>query len=115
MKSHLALAVVASLLSGAVLAHSRSESTTPTDGAKIAETPQMIRMIFDDPMRITTVRLVNADGTEMRLDGGTGLEPSLEFIAEPAPLAPGSYRVEWRGLASDGHAMKGSFSFEVTD
>jgi methionine-rich copper-binding protein CopC len=51
----------------------------------------------------------------MPMERGTGLEPSLEFHAEPAPLAPGSYTVEWRGLASDGHAMQGSFSFELVD
>lgn len=98
-----------------LLAHSEKEGTTPADGAQLTETPEMIHMVFDDPMRITMVRLVNADGAQMPLERETGLEPSLEFHAEPEPLAPGRYRVEWRGLASDGHAMQGSFSFELTD
>ena len=102
-------------LSAAALAHSQKEGTTPTDGAQLTETPETIRMVFDDPMRITMVRLVNAEGSEMPITRETGLEPSLEFHAAPEPLAPGRYTLEWRGLASDGHAMQGSFSFELTD
>lgn len=115
MKSRLAIAIAAALLSSAAFAHSEKEGTTPVDGAQLTETPEMIHMVFDDPMRITMVRLLNADGAEMPMERGTGLEPSLEFHAEPEPLSPGSYTVEWRGLASDGHAMQGSFSFELAE
>lgn len=115
MKLRLALAIAAALLSSAAFAHSEKEGTTPPDGAQLTETPEMIHMVFDDPMRITMVRLVNADGAEMPMVRETGLEPTLEFHAEPEPLAPGDYTVEWRGLASDGHAMQGSFSFELSD
>lgn len=115
MKSRSALTIAAALLSGAAFAHSEKEGTTPVDGAQLTETPEMIHMVFDDPMRITMVRLLNADGAEMPMERGTGLEPSLEFHAEPEPLSPGRYTVKWRGLASDGHAMQGSFSFELVE
>ena len=98
-----------------LLAHSEKQGTTPEDGAQLAETPEMIHMVFADPMRVTMVRLLNADGADMPMERGTGLEPSLEFHAVPEALIPGSYTVEWRGLASDGHAMQGSFSFEIAD
>ena len=94
-------------------AHSDKKSTTPADGTTLTDTPDMIHMVFDDPMRVTMVKLLNADGAEMPLERGTDLDPSLEFHAEPEPLSPGAYTVEWRGLSSDGHAMSGSFSFEI--
>ncbi len=96
-------------------AHSEKEGTTPTDGAQLTETPPLIHMVFNDPMRLTMVRLLNEDGVEMPMNRETNLEPSKEFQAEPEPLPAGQYRVEWRGLATDGHAMQGSFSFNVTD
>jgi methionine-rich copper-binding protein CopC len=98
-----------------LLAHSEKEATTPANGAQLTETPEMIHMMFADPMRVTMVRLLNADGADMPMERGTGLEPSLEFHAVPETLVPGSYTVEWRGMASDGHAMQGSFSFEIAD
>jgi methionine-rich copper-binding protein CopC len=94
-------------------AHSDMESTTPADGATLTDTPDMIHMVFDDPMRVTMVRLLDGDGDEMPLERDTGLDPSLEFHAVPEPLGPGAYTVEWRGLSSDGHAMEGRFSFEI--
>lgn len=96
-------------------AHSEKEATTPANGATLSDTPEMIHMVFDDPMRVTTVRLLDAEGAEIPLERGTGLDPSLEFHAEPEPLSPGAYTVEWRGLSGDGHAMEGSFSFEIED
>ncbi|RBI82531.1 copper resistance protein CopC [Rhodosalinus halophilus] len=111
----LPVAAALMLASAPLLAHSEKEGTTPADGARLTETPDMIHMVFDGPMRVTMVRLVNAEGAEMPLERETGLEPSLEFHAEPEPLEPGRYTVEWRGLASDGHPMQGSFSFELGD
>ena len=113
MKSRLTIAIAAALLSSAAFAHSEKEGNTPAHGAQLTETPEMIHMVFDDPMRVTMARLVNADGAEMPMARGSDLEPSLEFHAEPEPLSPGSYTVEWRGLASDGHAMQGNFMFTV--
>lgn len=115
MKTLLGLVMAVTLLSGAALAHAKKSGTTPMDGAQLSETPEMIHMVFDGPMRITMVRLTDADGAEFPVARGTGMEPSLEFHAEPEPLAPGRYTVEWRGLAADGHAMQGSFSFDLID
>lgn len=109
----LTAAAIASLLAMGAAAHSEKEATTPADGATLSETPDMVHMVFDDPMRVTMVRLLNEDGAEMPLERGTSLDPSLEFHAEPEPLGPGAYTVEWRGLSGDGHAMSGSFSFEI--
>ena len=113
MKSTLGLAATLALFGAAAFAHSEKEGTTPPDGATLSETPEMIHMVFEDPMRITLVRLLDQDGAEMPIERETGLEPSTEFHAEPEPLTPGLYLVEWRGLASDGHAMQGSFSFTI--
>lgn len=115
MKRGLTAIAVLISLGGVAAAHSEKKGTTPANGAQLTETPEMIHMVFDDPMRITLVRLLGEDGAEIPMQRGTGLEPSLEFHAEPGPLTPGGYRVEWRGLASDGHVMQGSFSFELTD
>ena len=95
-------------------AHSKSEATTPADGATVTEVPEL-SMRFDDPMRIISVTLASPDG-DVEIERETGMDPATEFRAMPVEdLAPGSYRFDWRGMASDGHPMQGSFSFTVAE
>lgn len=115
MKRGLILALLAAISANTAVAHSKKKETTPEDGAVLSEAPSTIGMTFDDPIRITMVRLLNAAGDEMPIERETGLEPTLNFSAEPSTLEPGAYTVEWRGLAKDGHAMKGSFSFRLAN
>ena len=93
-------------------AHSKSETTTPPDGATV-ESVEALEMRFDGPMRIIKVTLTS-DGEEVEVERETGMEPVTKFRAVPAgELAPGAYEVEWRGMSADGHPMQGQFGFTV--
>jgi len=95
-------------------AHSKSEATTPADGATVTEVPEL-SMRFDDPMRIISVTLTSTAG-DVEIERETGMDLATEFRALPLDeLAPGNYRFDWRGMASDGHPMQGGFSFTVTE
>ena len=74
-------------------------------------------MRFDDPISIILVTLTSSDGdVNVEIERETGMDPTQEFRALPSEaLAPGSYRFDWRGMASDGHPMQGSFSFTVVE
>ena len=108
-----ALAALLALSTGpSALAHSKSETTTPADGATV-ETVEVLEMRFDGPMRIIKVTLIS-EGEELDVERETGMEPVTEFRAVPASdLMPGTYEVEWRGMSADGHPMQGSFGFTV--
>ena len=98
----------------AAFAHSDSEGTTPQDGATLSDVSEF-SMRFDDPMRVIAVTLTSDDG-DIEINRETGMDPVREFRATPAaPLTPGTYRFEWRGMAADGHPIQGGFSFTVTD
>ena len=109
------IALVLIFASGLSLAHSSKEAVEPADGAIIDASPRIIAMRFDEPMRITKITLTNNAGKDFALVRNDDLQPLKRFEAVPEALAPGRYTVEWRGLASDGHAMSGSFSFQVGD
>ena len=101
-------------LAGAAHAHSKAEKTLPADGTTVAAV-ETITIRFDAPMRVTAVSLTR-DGTDVAVERKTGMEAVTDFEAEPAePLAPGPYRVEWRGLSTDGHPMQGGFGFTVSE
>lgn len=97
-------------------AHSPLKVTSPAAGEILAEAPQSINLTFAKAARVTKVTLTYTNGDISQTDR---LElPSKKFITEMA-LTPelkgaGTYKVDWRALSEDGHAIKGSFSFTVT-
>ena len=108
-----AAGALALALGGAAAAHSRAEATAPANGAVVATAPEAITIAFDKPMRITLIELTNAVGDAFALERTDEMAPVTRFEATPPALPAGSYTVRWRGLSEDGHAMKGTFSFEV--
>ena len=102
------------LLPTTAFGHSKAEQTTPGNNTTV-EIVEVIEIRFDDPMRVTTISLKGPDG-EVEIKRETGLDPVTEFRASPtATVGSGIYRVDWRGLAADGHPMQGSFSFTVAE
>ena len=108
------LAATVALSSAPGFAHSKSETTTPMDGATV-DAVEVLEMRFDDPMRIIAVTLTS-EGDELEIERDTGMEPVTEFRAVPASdLMPGTYEVEWRGMSADGHPMQGGFGFTIEE
>lgn len=101
------------VLAVSAAAHSTKESTVPADGAILTAPPATVEMRFDSPMRITMITVTDQDGESYPLARDKSLAARETFIARPETLPAGQYRVEWRGLAEDGHAMQGEFSFTV--
>ncbi|MFK7745892.1 MAG: copper resistance protein CopC [Roseobacter sp.] len=114
MKSKIiALAALLTLATNA-LGHSKATQTTPDNNAMV-QAIDIIEMQFDDPMRVTAISLTGPSGN-VEIIRETGLEPVSEFRARPnETLGAGVYHVDWRGLASDGHPMQGTFSFTIAE
>jgi methionine-rich copper-binding protein CopC len=108
-----ALLHVVIALGAPALAHSQKEGTIPEDGARLTNPPPVIELAFNAPMRITHMTLTNAEGDSFGLARDKSLAARKEFSARPDDLPAGEYTVEWRGLAEDGHAMRGAFSFTL--
>lgn len=94
------------------LGHSASQSTRPADGARLDAPPERIHIRFDQPIRITLVRLTDASGQRHEVSYETG-EATTRFEGSPPKLRSGSYTIEWRGLSADGHPASGKFSFRI--
>ena len=107
------LLLLATLATGAAVAHSKQEVTFPADGAVLATSPDVVSMRFDAPMRITVISLTSETGGTFDLGRSDGMQPVTDFRATTPVLPDGRYTVDWRGLSLDGHPMKCRFSFEV--
>ncbi|MGJ8605944.1 MAG: copper resistance CopC family protein [Marivita sp.] len=109
------IALSLAFLTGSADAHSKKEATEPADGAVLETSPPTIAMRFDMPMRVTLISLTDQDGAAHDVTRTDNIQPVSEFSAAPPALPVGQYKVEWRGLADDGHPMQGTFSFEIAN
>lgn len=112
MKKLMTLALISTLATGA-FAHSRVDTTTPENGAALAEAPTEIRFNFAAEIRLTRVDMIHQDHPAVRLDLGDQTSFDRVFALPLHGMGEGIYRIEWRGLGVDGHAMQGAFTFTV--
>ncbi|SLN10976.1 Copper resistance protein C precursor [Falsiruegeria litorea R37] len=102
-----------SLLATNAFAHSSVDTTTPENGATIAEVPSEISFDFADDIRLTKVNMTHQDVHTVTLDLGDQTSFGRAFAIPLQSMGEGIYRIEWRGLGADGHAMQGEFTFTV--
>lgn len=108
-----ALAAALFAVPAAGLAHSSLEPGTPRDGETLRAAPEVVRLVFSDPMRITVLKLTGPDGDVplMRTDG---MKPVTTLEATPSgAMGAGAYEIEWRGMGDDGHVMEGGVDFRI--
>jgi copper resistance protein C len=105
------------LLLGATpaLAHTRLQSSNPSDGASLDTAPAQITLTFNEEMTpgFSTITVVGPDGThyetgDVGAEGGTVSRGVL-------PLGPaGQYKIGYRVVSADGHPVAGEVSFTLT-
>ena len=101
----------------AAWAHARLVRSDPPKDARLAWQPAMIHLEFSEAVAAATSRvdLVAPDSQRLPLVvRGDSAGNRRILVAEVPPLpSSGSYRVEWRLIGPDGHAMTGNYSFSV--
>lgn len=111
MKRALLAGAIVVFAASAALGHAKLGSTVPADGAVLSKMPAEIVLTFSKRLRLTRVRMTRDAGKAVDLEAGKSF--ATRFVIPVKGGGKGQYRVEWRGLAADGHAMRGAFSFRV--
>jgi len=100
----------------AAWAHARLVRSDPAKDARLVWPPTVIRLEFSEAVSAATsrVELVAPDSQRLPLvaRGDSGGRKTLLADVPPLPSS-GSYRVEWRLIGPDGHAVTGAYSFTV--
>ncbi|MHA6848439.1 copper homeostasis periplasmic binding protein CopC [Ralstonia syzygii] len=116
------VAACAALAASSVFAHAKLVSSTPADKSAGAA-PAKIELHFSEALvpqfsganLVMTAMPGMADHGAMKVTAKvSGGDDGKTMVITPAqPLVPGAYRVDWRAVASDTHAVSGNVSFEV--
>ncbi|MGI9423106.1 MAG: copper resistance CopC family protein [Hyphomicrobiaceae bacterium] len=108
--------LLAITLSPAVQAHTKLTQTVPKDGATAEAGLSTIEFKFAKPLWMIFVYLArqpNGPRRQLVTKGRPAYERSHHI--KVAPLAAGSYVVDWAAVASDEHMMVGQFKFQVRE
>ena len=100
-------------LGALALAHSKITTTVPENAAVVGDAPENITLTFANKIRLIKVEMTYQDHPPVAMDVGGYKSFATEFVIPNIPMGPGTYKIEWRGLGGDGHAMTGEFMFTV--
>lgn len=109
------IAAVACLGSAPAAAHAFLDHAMPAVGSTVHRSPQDVRLWFTEKLEpaFSRVRVVDAQGTAVDR-GDSHVDASVMTVSLP-PLAPGTYRVQWRVVSVDTHVTEGDYTFEIKD
>jgi methionine-rich copper-binding protein CopC len=104
------------LLTSGFAMHLRLVKSAPRDGEVVTSIPTQIRLWFSQKpdVGLTTVKLLREDSTAIELGKVARTDDSLSvMIPLPTAILPGTYIVNWRSVSKDGHAVRGSYRFNL--
>jgi methionine-rich copper-binding protein CopC len=111
----LAVGALAVLVTGFAM-HLRLVKSAPRDGEIVTSLPTEIRLWFSQKpdAGLTTIKLMREDSTPVELGKVIKTEDSLSVrVPFEKALVPGTYLVNWRSVSKDGHAVRGSYHFNM--
>lgn len=96
--------------------HITLTGSAPGDGKAVSDVKE-VRLFFSGAplLRGASVRIVTSSRSLVRSTppAPDPEDPKQLFVEVESALAPGTYVVQWRCIADDGHVMRGDFRFEV--
>ena len=98
-----------------VSAHSPIANLIPNDGSVLTEAPKEIQIEFVNPAMFTKFEIINTENNNEKVDLPKEFLMVLsdKHTIKLPELGSGKYKTDWRAMASDGHVIKGKFTFEI--
>lgn len=95
-------------------AHASLVSVDPADGARLDESPSIVRLTFTEPVsaELGGVRVLDADGDAVHR-GAARVDGTTVAIDLEDGLPDGTYVVSFRVVSADGHPVRGGSVFGV--
>lgn len=99
------------LVAAPAYAHDELTSSSPADGATLAQPPSQIVLTFAEPPVELGAQVV-VTGPDGLVSSGTPRLDGDDVVQDVQPQAPaGRYTVKWRVTSDDGHPVSGTLTF----
>jgi copper resistance protein C len=89
--------------------------SAPAAGTILPSSPGTLMLRFNNRIEkpLSRVRLVDGTGAKRQLTLAADAGSADRLVATVPPLSPGTWRVEWQVLSTDGHVVAGRFEFKI--
>jgi copper transport protein len=106
------VALVALAFPAVAAAHATLRSTTPTFRSELKQGPSVIRLNFDQHVKVlpSSIRVLNGVGKNF---AGPARVSGTEVVANVRHLKLGAYTVRWQAISADSHVVSGVWTFGV--
>jgi copper transport protein len=105
-------ALVALAFPAVASAHATLRSTTPSFRSELKQGPPVIRLRFDQQVKVLpgSVRVLNGVGKDF---AGPARATGTDVVASVRHLKLGAYTVRWQAISADSHVVSGVWTFGV--
>jgi copper transport protein len=102
------------LLATPAAAHASLIAIDPADGARLDESPAVVRLTFSESVSVDLggVRVLDGDGDPVQ-EGATHVDGEVVEVDLQPDLPDGTYVVSYRVTSADGHPVRGGSVFGV--
>ncbi len=109
------LILLALALPGTAWAHATLEQTSPKIGQRLAVSPRMVTLTFDQSVRVLSngIQVFDAKGRIVSGPPRASLSDPRVIVAPLRRLPKGAYTVRWATISNDSHVGRGVFTFGV--
>jgi copper transport protein len=112
MRRLVLVALVALAFPAAASAHATLRSTTPSFRSELSQGPSVIRLKFDQQVKVlpSSIRVLNGVGKNF---AGAARADGTDVVAHVRHLKLGAYTVRWQAISADSHVVSGVWTFGV--
>ena len=97
-------------------AHSTMSKSIPAEGSKTKPGLATITLGFTHSVRVMLVKVRNLRAkADVKADAKPATTFAASYTFDVEPLAVGDHAVSWTAIAKDGHVMKGTLKFIVSE
>jgi copper transport protein len=106
------VALVALVFPAVASAHATLRSTTPSFRSELEQGPSVIRLTFDQHVKVlpNSIRVLNG---VVRNFAGPARTDGTDVVAHVRHLKLGAYTVRWQAISADSHVVSGVWTFGV--
>src|SRR5437763_1350419 len=111
----LSLALTIFICASMASAHARLERSEPKANSTLRQPPKMAELWFSEELEasMSTAAVTDQAGKRVDKNNAALAEGGKKLQVELEDLGSGTYTDDWKALSTDGHTMKGKFTFTV--